>query len=252
MSSHRPHPQRQRRRKQRHEDTVVAYHEYLQALIRDRLNAVNLGPAKVPFRIAMVLYIWGLACCIVGILVISLRHRHLYLTGVWTRFVGPLFIIFFLLSFGAATYFLNRAKQISNKYRRDLRFQPLGQYGVKVVHITRLPHEKILREEYKTGSTPHVTAKAPRQMRSYPHSGQGDYGREYGREYGHEYGSKGYGREYGSSQAGYGQRHREPRPAGPPDVIPGRPRQYKSRVVIQQDQPPRSHRGHPPEDDSSV
>lgn len=105
-------------------------------------------------------------------------------------------------------------------------------------------------------------------MIPFYYSGQGDYGREYGREYG----SKGYGREYGSSQAGYGrdpgrdygrdpgrdhgrdhgQRRGEPRSAGPPDIVPGRPRQYKSRVVIQQEQPSRSHRGQPSEDDSSV
>ena len=104
-----------------HMDTLMAYHHYLQGRIKENLNSLSLGPGKFYFVISMVLFVLSLMCMTVGILVITLRHRHVYLVNFDYKFVGPGFIVLFILCLGVGSHFLIHAKRVSNKYRRNLR-----------------------------------------------------------------------------------------------------------------------------------
>lgn len=57
---------------------------------------------------------------VVGILVITLRHRHVYLWDRNAQFLGPFFIIVFLMCMAAATFLLLLARKRTNDYREAL------------------------------------------------------------------------------------------------------------------------------------
>jgi hypothetical protein len=101
-------------------DTVVAYHEYIQGRIKDQLNGVALGPGRLPCRIAIGVLLFGFACLIVGILIITVRTRHVYLWDWNDQFLGPFFVMFFIMCLGMAVFLLLIANKKSNTYRREL------------------------------------------------------------------------------------------------------------------------------------
>lgn len=106
-------------------DTLMAYHNYLQGRIKENLNSLYLGPGKFYFVISIILFIVSLISMMVGILVITLRHRHVYLVNFDYKFVGPGFIVLFILCLGVGSHFLLHAKRVTNKYRRNLRVSNL-------------------------------------------------------------------------------------------------------------------------------
>lgn len=101
-------------------DTIVAYHAYLQTRIHNELNGVGLGPGWLPCRMGLVCIALSMASFVTGVLVITLRHRHVYLVDWWHAFVGPFFIILFLILMTLACYLIITAKRRSNQYRREL------------------------------------------------------------------------------------------------------------------------------------
>lgn len=101
-------------------DTVVAYHSRVQGQIKNELNGVDLGPGSFPCFLAKVFFALSLILGIVGVLVITLRHRHVYLISWNDQFLGPAFIIIFILLLGAAAYMVVIALRRSNEYRRGL------------------------------------------------------------------------------------------------------------------------------------
>ena len=115
-----PTAKKQRKERDIDKDTVVAYHEFIQGRIQGELNGVTIGPGYMLSRYALVSFIFGLACMLTGILVITLRHRHVYLVDWNAQFLGPFFIIVFLLCCSLSTFLLLIAKQRTNQYRRDL------------------------------------------------------------------------------------------------------------------------------------
>lgn len=115
-----PTAKKQRKERESDKDTVVAYHEFIQGRIQGELNGVTIGPGYMLSRYALASFIFGMACMITGILVITLRHRHVYLVDWNAQFLGPFFIIMFLLCSSLSTYLLLLAKQRTNQYRRDL------------------------------------------------------------------------------------------------------------------------------------
>lgn len=172
-----------------HMDTLMAYHNYLQGRIKENLNSLSLGPGKFYLIISIVLFVFGLVCMTVGILVITLRHRHVYLVNFDYKFVGPGFIVIFILCLGVGSHFLIYAKRITNKYRRNLRFLPMGDYGVKVVHVTQVAKKEREKEDLKSGHLQHITPPAPRgYTRSYssnPSGSMGDLSRRDGSSMGY-------------------------------------------------------------------
>ena len=101
-------------------DTVVAYHDFIQGKIKGELNGVDLGPGRNCFRIGAGVFIFGLICGIVGILIITLRDRHVYLWDWNDQFLGPFFIVMLLLCTGLAVYLLVEGKRRANAYRKEL------------------------------------------------------------------------------------------------------------------------------------
>jgi len=101
-------------------DTVVAYHDFLQGKIKGELNGVDLGPGRPCCLVAGFVFVFGLVCGIVGILIITLRTRHVYLWDWNDQFLGPFFIIMLLLCTGLAVYLVVEGKRRANAYRRDL------------------------------------------------------------------------------------------------------------------------------------
>ena len=115
-------PKTNRRQKNRDidKDTVVAYHELIQGKIQDNLNGISIGPGQLCFKLSIASAIFAFCCLIVGILVVSLRHRHVYLVNWNEQFLGPFFVILALLFFGFSTFLCLLAKQRTNQYRADL------------------------------------------------------------------------------------------------------------------------------------
>ena len=102
-------------------DTVVAYHDFIQGRIQNELNGIRIGPGEILFKIAVGLIIGGLAFMVTGILVITLRHRHVYLWDWNGQFwVGPFFIVIFLMCMAAATFLFSLARKRTNTYRESL------------------------------------------------------------------------------------------------------------------------------------
>ena len=101
-------------------DTIETYHAYVQAQIKSDLNSISLGPGKLPIRLAWVLVSFGLCCLLVGVLLITLRMRHVYLSDWDAQFLGPFFFVMFLLCMGGTTYLVLIATRRSNRFRRDL------------------------------------------------------------------------------------------------------------------------------------
>ena len=101
-------------------DTWIAYHDYIQRKIKSELNGICLGPAGFYAKLALGIFLFGLASGITGILVVTLRHRHVYLISWADQFLGPFFIILFLLCLMFACYLVVYAKRKANKYRREL------------------------------------------------------------------------------------------------------------------------------------
>ncbi|XP_041362639.1 uncharacterized protein LOC121378504 [Gigantopelta aegis] len=149
--------------------TLIAYRAYIQHQIRGDLNGVGLGPAKTPFYFAVACAIFGVLFGIVGILIITLRFRHVYLVSWNDQFLGPAFVIIFLILMSAATYLIVVAKRRSNRFRRELYFRPIGDYGVGVIHKSMLTHEHQLKSELKSGTTPHKKIMPRGDM--YSHDG---------------------------------------------------------------------------------
>jgi len=102
-------------------DTVVAYHDFIQGRIQGALNGVGIGPGHFLSQLALASFVFGFVCMIVGILVITLRHRHVYLVDWNSQFLGPFFLIMFLLCSAFGTFLLLMAKRRTNAYRGDLR-----------------------------------------------------------------------------------------------------------------------------------
>ena len=101
-------------------DTVVAYHTRVQNQIKNELNGLNLGPGRFPIFLAGIFYVGGLVLGVIGVLVITLRHRHVYLISWNDQFLGPAFISLFILCVGFGTYMVVLANRRSNEYRRGL------------------------------------------------------------------------------------------------------------------------------------
>ena len=115
-----PKTNRARKEKEIDKDTVVAYHDFIQGRIQGELNGLSIGPGRGLFKIAVGLVIIGLVFMVVGILVITLRHRHVYLWDWNAQFLGPFFIIVFLMCMAAATFLLLLARKRTNDYREAL------------------------------------------------------------------------------------------------------------------------------------
>lgn len=111
---------RRKREKEIDKDTVVAYHDFIQGRIQGELNGLSIGPGRLLVKVATGLFVFGTILMIVGILVITLRHRHVYLWDWNAQFLGPFFIIMFLLCFSAATFLLVLARRRTNMYRESL------------------------------------------------------------------------------------------------------------------------------------
>jgi len=139
--------------------TIDAYHAYVQRGIRNDLNSVSLGPGKLPYRTGVGLVLFGICFLIVGILLITLRMRHVYLWDWDAQFLGPFFFIMWLLCWSGSTYLFVLAKRRSNKYRRELYFKPVGDWGVQCVHKSELAREEEMKHDLKSGTTPHKSIK---------------------------------------------------------------------------------------------
>ncbi|KAL3875317.1 hypothetical protein ACJMK2_033281 [Sinanodonta woodiana] len=144
-----------RKPKESDKDTVVAYHEFVQGRIQDELNGVDFGPGHIPCTIAKWLFVFAALNLIVGILVVGLRYRHVYLWDWNDQFLGPFFFIMFLLCSGLATWLILFAKRRANAYRRDLVFRPKGDYGVMVVHKSVMHYDGKYKSDLKSGTNPH-------------------------------------------------------------------------------------------------
>lgn len=101
-------------------DTVIAYHDFVQTQIRGELNGIFLGPGRFFAQIAVASFLGGLISAIVGILLITLRTRHVYLISWDDQFLGPFFIILAFMLVGFAAALVVQAKRRANAYRRDL------------------------------------------------------------------------------------------------------------------------------------
>jgi len=139
--------------------TIDAYHAYVQRGIRNDLNSISLGPGKLPYRTGVALVLFGFCFLIVGILLITLRMRHVYLWDWDAQFLGPFFFILWLLSWCGSTMLFVLAKRRSNKYRSELYFKPVGDWGVQCVHKSELVRESEMKHDLKSGTTPHKSIK---------------------------------------------------------------------------------------------
>ncbi|XP_060592794.1 uncharacterized protein LOC132747427 [Ruditapes philippinarum] len=185
-----PKTGRPRKEREIDKDTVVAYHEFLQGRIQGELNGVTIGPGYTLSRFAFGFFGFGFICMIVGILVITLRHRHVYLVSWDDQFLGPFFIIMFLLSCAVATFLLLIAKRRTNQYRKDLAFRPIGDYGVAVVHKSKLNYDDQKKTELKSGTTPH-NVRHPGRPGVNDKGNRGDYSKNRG------YDNRGYNDDNG-------------------------------------------------------
>jgi hypothetical protein len=140
-------------------ETIDSYQAWVQWGIRQDLNSVALGPGKLPYRSGIFMLVCALGCFIVGILLVWLRMRHVYLWDWGAQFLGPFFFILFLLCMAGASYLFVIAKRRSNKYRSQLYFQPIGDWGVSCIHKSELALEEESKHELKSGTTPHKTVK---------------------------------------------------------------------------------------------
>ncbi|CAG5122395.1 unnamed protein product [Candidula unifasciata] len=168
--------------------TIETYQDWVQQGIRSDLNSTGLGPGKLPFRSAIFMFACGFCCFLVGVLLVSLRMRHVYLWDWGAQFLGPFFFILFLLCFAGASYLLVLAKRRSNKYRSQLYFQPIGDWGVSCIHKSELALEEELKHELKSGTTPHKNVKprseaysqsskdARRSRQNQPRDGRDNHG----------------------------------------------------------------------------
>ncbi|XP_052767757.1 pre-mRNA-splicing factor CWC22 homolog isoform X2 [Mya arenaria] len=174
-------PKTNRRGKERasDKDTVVAYHEFIQGRIHGELNGVSIGPGYLFSKIALCLVIFGAICLVIGCLLITLRHRHVYLVDWNAQFLGPFFVAMFLLCCGIAVFLLQIARNRTNQYRKDLAFRPIGDYGVAVVHKSKLSYEEQKKTELKSGTTPH-NVRHPGRPGVNDRGNQGDYSKPRG------------------------------------------------------------------------
>ncbi|KAL8583293.1 hypothetical protein ACOMHN_043070 [Nucella lapillus] len=138
-------------------DTIDEYHSYVQSEVRSDLNSICLGPGNLPSRAAAGLTVFGLCCALVGILLVYLRMRHVYFWDWEVQFVGPFFLVLCLLCFAGATYLVLIATRRSNRFRREVYFRPLGDYGIAAVHKDDLLYEHEMKHDLKSGTTPHKT-----------------------------------------------------------------------------------------------
>jgi len=221
--------------------TIDAYHAYVQRGIRRDLNSISLGPGKLPFRTAVALVFFGFCCLLVGILLITLRMRHVYLWDWDAQFLGPFFFIMFLLCMAGATYLFVLAKRRSNKYRSELYFKPIGDWGASCVHKSELAREEELKHDLKSGTTPHKNIK-PRSE-AYSQSSRG-----------HRHGHSGKDNQaYDRDENGRPIRpedRRGPPPdgrRGPPDGRRGPPPDRRGPPPDRRGPPP-DRRGPPPDD----
>lgn len=251
-------------------DTVIAYHDFVQTQIRGELNGIFLGPGRFYAQIAVASFLGGLISAIVGILLITLRTRHVYLISWDDQFLGPFFIILAFMLVGFAASLVVQAKRRANAYRRDLVFRPIGDYGVAVVHKSRLTFEQTTKEQLKSGTAPKKPTKAkPYQPVSYNQGGRprrgpppGMEGRGYGEPppYDGRRGPPPDGRRPYPDRRGPSGRPRGPsddrRRYGPPGED-GRPPPYGVRDPgarrpppddRYREGPPRERRGPPPDD----
>uniref|UniRef100_A0A0B6ZYR3 Uncharacterized protein n=1 Tax=Arion vulgaris TaxID=1028688 RepID=A0A0B6ZYR3_9EUPU len=150
--------------------TIDTYQSWVQYGIRRDLNSVGLGPGRLPYRSALFMLICAFGCLFVGLLLIGLRMRHVYLWDWGSQFLGPFFFILFLLCTAAALYLIVVAKRRSNMYRSQLYFRPIGDWGVSCVHKSELALEEEFKHDLKSGTTPHKTVK-PRSE-AYSQSGK--------------------------------------------------------------------------------
>lgn len=188
-------------------DTVVAYHARVQNQIKDELNGLNLGPGRFPMLLAAIFYLGGLALGVIGVLVITLRHRHVYLISWNDQFLGPAFIVLFILCVGMGTYMVLLALRRTNQYRRGLVFRPIGDYGVAVTHKSRLNYEHETKEQLKSGTTPHDSFKP---LATY--TAKND---KYGRPLNDGYDNQGYKNDPRGPPPRYSEKPRDDR-RGPP------------------------------------
>uniref|UniRef100_K1Q8Z5 Uncharacterized protein n=1 Tax=Magallana gigas TaxID=29159 RepID=K1Q8Z5_MAGGI len=68
---------------------------------------------------------------------------------------------------GFAAALVVQAKRRANAYRRDLVFRPIGDYGVAVVHKSRLTFEQTTKEQLKSGTAPKKPTKAKPYQNPY-------------------------------------------------------------------------------------
>lgn len=188
---------RRKREKEIDKDTVVAYHDFIQGRIQGELNGLSIGPGRLLVKVATGLFVFGTILMIVGILVITLRHRHVYLWDWNAQFLGPFFIIMFLLCFSAATFLLVLARRRTNMYRESLAFRPIGDYGVAVVHKSQLTYDEQKKSDLKSGTTPH-NVRHPGRPGVNDRGTRGDYSRS-------GYDSRGY-RSDDNGRRGYGEK----------------------------------------------
>ncbi|CAL1543145.1 unnamed protein product [Lymnaea stagnalis] len=139
--------------------TIDTYHAWVQRGIRNDLNAVYLGPGQYPFRAGLFLLFCAFVSFFVGLLLVVLRMRHVYLWAWDSQFLGPFFFILFLLCMAGASYMFILAKRRSNKYRSQLYFRPIGDWGVSCIHKSELALELEYKADLKSGTTPHKNVK---------------------------------------------------------------------------------------------
>jgi len=208
--------------------TIDAYHAYVQRGIRNDLNSIALGPGQLPFRTAIFMAILGFCCGLVGSLLIGLRMRHVYLWDWDAQFLGPAFFILALLCFASATYLVILAKRRSNKYRSELFFRPIGDWGANCVHKSELAREEEMKHDLKSGTTPHKTVKPRSEAYSQSHRDAARQHRE-GRD------NRAYDKSPHDAPGGRPHPH-DDRRRGPPPQDDRRPRP-----------PPGGQRGPPPD-----
>ncbi|KAH9513134.1 hypothetical protein Btru_035955 [Bulinus truncatus] len=139
--------------------TIDTYHAWVQRGIRNDLNSVSLGPGRLPYRAGIFLFVCAFFSIFIGILLVALRMRHVYLWDWGAQFLGPFFFILFLLCMAGGSYMMLLAKRKSNKYRSQLYFRPIGDWGVQCIHKSELALEIEWKENLKSGTTPHKTVK---------------------------------------------------------------------------------------------
>ncbi|KAK7507396.1 hypothetical protein BaRGS_00001331 [Batillaria attramentaria] len=232
--------------------TIDAYHSYVQSQIRSDLNSIALGPGRLPTRAAIGLILFGLCCLIVGVCLVTLRYLHVYFWDWNHQFVGPFFIILFLMCCSGATYACLLAVRRSNRFRRDLYFHPLGDYGIAAVPREDLIHEQELKHDLKSGTTPHKSV-LPRSE-AYSHTnlardGRGHHNQAYRPGPGDPYRRPPQDPRRGPPHPG--DRRRPPpddrRRGGPPPDGRRGPPDDRRRYPDDRRGPPDGRRGPPPE-----